>query len=1358
MSSTSTQSRGIGRRPDSQHSSHHSRTQSLGRKRQIDYNDAYLYALRVAYLSHLLQARPRRPQSIIAPRHTPKSSATFHDLMRDFSLVRDSKSTRFPHGFMSELEKRLTKILLGRERRQEYQDAMVKRTFGAFLNALKDPSFKKQMEKDRKVEGLVLIFFSNATKEFQKGKGPDDSSWKFMVDRHVALFVRLISLVLKEHDWIRERPELESRLSVLESKLLAHDEDLAEGSQLEASGTMSNEPSNPSTDVNDMALVQVVGKIFGLRNSQVQSDLNRFKDQWTPKAALQDLKSYQAHLNLSTGKTICREDFGNDEAYEIWKKGEGPELSQMMLTIVQSNPELAKSTPGGSALQLNPQEAANPSNSPASSDLTPVTTENISYIPNQGVDISSLSISDSTQVQSEEVDVYTFIPPDPRNYYRFILSQAVSHDLRDRILNPSETPAEATSVKLLSKQSTGLLNEIAHRWRIPSFSRAVLFLDVFGEKYIDQEIDLETLDAAFTFIKEPTVDKSKRSSFVASAFWERNKWAVADLNTMQTVLSSIQEALLRQLYETMMHCYDAKVPPIGAVMFVLENHVESDPAYVPNAEHREQFRSFAYNGLVEKAKEIYQEYLNKEVPPDQESWEFYHVIQLGKAVLKLCQRIQKRYKKNPEIIGVNPLVILVNCILPMFAEDARDMVIRIMQQAKEKGEEIEMQDGFDLYKELSEVRRVYVEALAGKPFPFPLEQHLAEFVWRWIQATDEKIVSWVEQAVKQDNFTVRTDSPDDIPTDDQRHSVSVMDIFRSFNQVIDQIVQLNWDDDVGYAKFMTAIAKSIGNGLGRYCEILEQLFSKEMDRLTPEQEASARQTKQEKWVKMAKEAWTSKEKIEPFQFFPESFVKLNNIEYALHQLDKLEREINADACAEVLARNAPPVNKRQRKVTNYVFTVKIVEAEDLKPCDMDGLSDPYVVLTDEFQKRIYKSRVIYDNLNPRWDDTVDIMTKGPLNIIATIWDWDAVGDHDYVGRTSLKLDPSHFADFGPREYWLDLDTQGRLLLRVSMEGERDDILFYFGKAFRALKRTERDMTRKITDKLSAYIHHCLSRRTLKTLLSRGISISSVSSYFNRNKAQIQPGPSQAEVEGALETLFTYFDDNFAIMNQTLTTEAMRTVMARLWKEVLLTVESLLVPPLSDKPSNQRPLTQQEVDIVSRWLGLLLSFFNAVDEETGEANGVPLDVLKSPKYHEIQTLFFFYFEPTEHLIRTSERMAAANSARQQANRNRLSASASSMASAGGLGGIPFARRGKSIMLSRNLGTMKKAKEEKRREAQAEPNDDMILRILRMRPEAAGYLRDRSRQKERLATAAAADLIVKQSLMAAGGGRMTGTLYR
>jgi hypothetical protein len=229
------------------------------------------------------------------------------------------------------------------------------------------------------------------------------------------------------------------------------------------------------------------------------------------------------------------------------------------------------------------------------------------------------------------------------------------------------------------------------------------------------------------------------------------------------------------------------------------------------------------------------------------------------------------------------------------------------------------------------------------------------------------------------------------------------------------------------------------------------------------------------------------------------------------------------------------------------------------------------------------------------------------------------------------------------------------------------------------------------------------------------------------------GPTPQDVTAALDPLFRYFDENFAIMKQTLTDAAMIMVMTRLWKEALATIESLLVPPLSDKLSQQRPLTLQEVDIVFKWLQLLFDFFHAADED-GNVEGVPMDVLKSAKYHELKNLNFFYFEPTDDLIRTSETMAGATARRQQeqtARLNRQSLPANmghQFGGAMGLVGMPT-RKHKTIMLSRNLGTMKKAKEEKRREAQADPNDDMILRILRMRPEAERYLKDRSRQKVR-----------------------------
>ncbi|KAL8735320.1 MAG: hypothetical protein Q9166_000865 [cf. Caloplaca sp. 2 TL-2023] len=1373
MSTSSTQSRRINGRLNSlQSNGHVSRDGSHPRKRIITHNDAYLYALRVAYLTYLLQPRARRMQHASAPQAPiHRSSTSINDLMKDFSLIRDNKSTRFPHGFMSELEKRLTGVLMGREKKPEYNDATIKRTFAAFFNAFTEQSFRKRMEKDRRVEDLVLIFFSNATKELQKGKAPGDDSWKLMADRHLALFVRLISLVLKDHDWARDRPELAGRLATLESKLLAHDQDLSSTPFRNgaSAGTTVEVVVPLSYEVKDMPLVQVVARIFGLTNTQVQSDINKHKPVWTEKAALQDLKSYQTYLNLNSKKTLRSDDFHFDEAYDSWRKGEDHDLSQMMLAIIQSSPELAKSTPGSSLPKFNRQlsspdsvETSYPDSLGRMSDLS----ERSSYVIDQPVDMTTLSSGSQSPESSSNDDEnpFTFIPPDSRTFFRFIVAEALTHDLNDQSLQPAEATAETPAVKLFSKQSMELLNELGLRWRIHPVSRMVLSLDVVREKFIDQEkgFTLDTLDAFFNFIKDQSSETKKNHNFMNSLLLDRTKWIVADTALYQQILASLHEALMRDLYNVMQQCYESKPPSIGPIMYVLEHHIYDDSSFSKSREDMDAFSGALHEGLQQKAHDMYRSYLEKHVPQDQQSWEFFHVIELGKAVTALAQKIQKRYKKNPEIMGVNPLTALVETILPLYAEDARDIVTRILELAQTSGEEVPIEDGFQLYGELIDIRRVHGEVLPQVPFPFPIEAILAEFVWRWIRMTESSINDWVDQAIKQDQFRVRTDSPQKIPTEEQRHSVSVMDIFSSFNQTIDRVVQLNWDDDLQYAKFMTALAKIVGAGIARYCDVVEQRFSKEMDRLSPEQEAAASQTKQEKWLQLAKDTWNNKEKIEPFQFFPESFVKLNNIDFAAQQLDKLEHEVNVDACAAVIQGHTPPVTQRQKKINNYVFTIKIVEAEDLKACDMNGSSDPYVVLGDEYQKRLAKTRIVYRNLNPRWDESVDITTQGPLNIIATVWDWDAMGDHDCVGRASLKLDPSHFGDFMPREYWLDLDSQGRILLRVSMEGERDDIQFYFGKAFRTLKRTERDMTRIITDKLSAYIHHCLSRRTLKNLLSKGITMSTVSNYFNRNRPQqTTQAPTEAEIANALKPLFAYFDDNFAIMNQTLTSTAMVMVMTRLWKEVLVTVEGLLVPPLSDKPSLQRQLNQQELDIVFKWLQYLFDFFHAVDDETGEANGVPLDVLRSPKYFDITTLNFFYFESTDALIRTSERMASATAARQQAQRNRLSAPASlaspAFGGAAGLVGLPSTRRSKSIMLSRNLGTMKKAKEEKWKEAQAEPNDDMILRILRMRPEAERYLKDRSRQKERLAAAAAAEMIVRQSLLA-GGGRMTGNLPR
>ena len=657
MSTASQQSRGKQRRFDStQSNGRNHREDSQTNKPTVDYNDAYLHALRVAYLAHLLQPKAKRSQHVPAPIvPVQRSSTSVNDLMKDFSLVRDSKSTKFPHGFMAELERRLTGILMGKEKRPEYNDAAVKRSFAAFFNAFSEPSFKKRMEKDRKVEDLVLIFFSNATKELSKGKAAGDEAWKLMVDRHLALFVRLVSLVLKDHDWARDRPELSTRLVTLENKLLSHDRDLSSTSSASGTGGGSTIEVTvpPSTEVKDMNLVQTVGRIFGLRNSMLQSDINKYKSKWTEKAALQDLKAYQTHLNMNSGNTLAPDDFDLDDTFEQWKKGEAHDIPQMMLTIIQSNPELAKVTTSNLA-QFNAH---------LSNGQTPATqypdalrrtesAEVSSYVIDQPVDMRSYdpSVHGSGAKTADDDSLFTFMPTDSRGYYRYILSQALASDMHSDEQSLVDEK-HSTPLKLLSKSSSDLLNEIGLRWRVPILSRAILFLDVVKEKFVEQDLSLDMLDQAFNLAKDPPPDKGKHFTVNTSLREDRGKWPLADVALMQRVLSTIHMALMRDLFEALQHCYDQKPPAFGPVLIVLEDHVHGDPNFAESKDKMVEYRQQMHEGLTSRAYELYRDFLQKQVPKDQHAWEFIHVIDLGKAVTSLLHKIQKRFRKSPEVLG-----------------------------------------------------------------------------------------------------------------------------------------------------------------------------------------------------------------------------------------------------------------------------------------------------------------------------------------------------------------------------------------------------------------------------------------------------------------------------------------------------------------------------------------------------------------------------------------------------------------------------------------------------------------------------------------------------------------------------------
>lgn len=63
--------------------------------------------------------------------------------------------------------------------------------------------------------------------------------------------------------------------------------------------------------------------------------------------------------------------------------------------------------------------------------------------------------------------------------------------------------------------------------------------------------------------------------------------------------------------------------------------------------------------------------------------------------------------------SVEPYNILSQIALPALAQDSHNQIVSIMEHHQNIGEELNVQDGFELYKEMVAIRRFVAETLPG---------------------------------------------------------------------------------------------------------------------------------------------------------------------------------------------------------------------------------------------------------------------------------------------------------------------------------------------------------------------------------------------------------------------------------------------------------------------------------------------------------------------------------------------------------------------------------------------------------------------------------------------------------------------
>ncbi|KAH9920869.1 uncharacterized protein BXZ73DRAFT_91884 [Epithele typhae] len=1138
------------------------------------------------------------------------------DLFRD-----GQKGVRFPKDLIKVVEQKLQDIAMGKD--AAYSDQLTRRIMAIFYGQVKDETFRRQLKENRKIEELILVFATQATNVLKKEPSLAGDAWKVELNNHIAQFVRLL------RDCLRNVSHQSSDSGY----------DSASTSNRES---FSSAAKQISMSVNDMPLVKTAAKLFKLTTSVTQKEIDDLAKFCSEKTCLKN-------INAGAAFPLRREDFESDSAYQYWRTLETSHLSQLMVVMMQFNPELAKSTPAES---LSSTERPGSIYSASSSGGRPG-----SYYDG-GARIRHPSIASRNSIASlggvgpsdpdlgalegdEEIQVgfhFTSFPRTPANTTSVFSSTASPRTSKHA--EPAVGDDDEVSLGILSAHHIELINEVALRWRIGQPYRVACFLDICVP---------EALNNIARLVAEVELDKwPKQDHFLSHLYHSLDGLPAIKASEIQPYLSILEIVGDRQL------CREVSARYYGNKL----HELQSEPGV------NRALPLLLMTDEIEKNAKL----LDK---GSQTRCSGKPSMPLMSQHAELTSLQANRYRLAHAEIQI-----------PHFLMDLDDSKKRLFEDSMNgPTPDVPIQDIFALYRRTKILLGMYGAFCPQGDIQFNVGMFFEPYVRQWLLNTDDKTTQWV-QAFEAEG--------------EEGHSSSIIDLFDSLRSPIQFLQDLEWVDEYQEARFFTSLSKTISKAINQYCTTVEEMFMTEMfprnDYLQP-QKSSA-------WIEKAKQLTDRTEKkIETFTFQPESCVKLNNIEAARRLLDSMYEQIEADKKMDILEHTAPPTPEKVDRKDRFLFTVKVSMAEGLVPLDSSPSArlDTFVTLSDEQGNRLAKTRTIYETLNPRWDESFDVSRA----------DRALVGKHDTVGRAYLCLDPKRFADFMAHELWFDLDSQGRILLRVSMEGEKDDLQFYFGRAFRSLKRGENDMVRVFIDKMTPFIHYSLSRSVLKSLVKSTAqgsidynkAFGNVTALFGSalgskdevqiplpqsEKPRFKPeGLTDVEIEQAIVPLFNFFDENLSTLNTYLSETTKDMVLGRVWKDILKVIEGLLIPPLSEAQSDMKPLTDKEVDIVFKWLRFLRDYFHA-----GGEGPISLEALQNQKYRDILSIRLYYDWHTDALMEECVRM------------------------------MQHSLRSAPSIKKRAKSNRKKEKQQEKEKDVS--NGETILRILRMRPNTSDFI--------------------------------------
>ncbi|KAJ3063359.1 hypothetical protein HDU98_000827 [Podochytrium sp. JEL0797] len=864
---------------------------------------------------------------------------------------------------------------------------------------------------------------------------------------------------------------------------------------------------------------------------------------------------------------------------------------------------------------------------------------------------------------------------DFKTLYTTLLRSCLILDINTNIPPATQPPpidpnSPHVIIDLLSEESTALLKVWEQEWMIRPAFKVLAYLDLVFQKYKVYEVPVWALLNAY----EELYGNMKRS----------NSWL--NMYEKPILIDTLEE--MHSHYKTQVSNYKEYYPKnkpdeaLESTILLLRMIFKSPVFREVHTELPKSFRVEIKDIMVKASNNRFKKLLALSSPLDE-----MDVEEVVSGVTRLSDLLvddivsDYKYFKKPFEIELDIVKLNADVFFHRFVGVLSSKFDTLL--ANEHTVEVAITNMFALLKALRVFESKYVRIYPGiKKSPaydhFTIENWIAPFIFKWLDHMASLTVEWVASAVKEDNFEVLVSEGGGDQGSSLTHSSSIMDLFQAFYKELDFIMDLKWSNEVQNAAFIQKFGKTVCLALTNYCEVVG------IDEVTVEDDA----VKTGQFTNFVNGLRMKKGGKGPADITLESCVKLCNLEFALTKIDEMHKLMNVTALAgtqkdhraslatgatgnptAAITTKASFALHDENKIKG-AFRIELMYAENVKPVTKSGLANPYMVIRlpdgtimpaveDEAAAsngdakkpksttltgsacELARTRPVNETINPVWDESFSTLLPPVSHLDVYIYSRNLLQDElcgksviDLSGRLSRLR--QKLADHHTHDVYIAFEPQGRGLVRMTLEGEQEDVDYWFRNSRERLKRTQNDLLRALTAKISPYLKEVILKCVKEheaVAMNRGFFNSTVQ-YSNQTSGGVPidqlVSPTEADI--ALSPLTEYLNKNLETLCRSLSMPMVHQVIKLLWDEVLVDIEYVLIPPLYGQlETTRRFLNKRQVSLCGWALSILRAFLHADGEELGLA----FRVLDNRKYLDLNNLMTAYFNELPRIKREYE---------------------------------------------------------------------------------------------------------------------------